>query len=112
VRRSRPRIGRAQADARSVARAAIASRTTHRLHRVRKLLAQEIELDRHAIVVDAKGGAVVPGFVDATPTSSSPATAVRNCDAGCPARRTRRLRRRAAAFSALSSPPAPLPMID
>ena len=61
-----PRIGRAQADARSVARAAIASREGRIVFiGSESLLAQEVELDRHAVVVDAKGGAVVPGFVDA-----------------------------------------------
>ena len=61
-----PRIGRAQADARSVARAAIACRDGRIVFiGSESLLAQEVELDRHAVVVDAKNGAVVPGFVDA-----------------------------------------------
>ena len=61
-----PRIGRAQADARPVARAAIASHEGRIVFiGSESLLAQEVELDRHAVVVDAKGGAVVPGFVDA-----------------------------------------------
>jgi len=49
-----------------VPRAAIASREGRIVFiGSERLLAQEVELDRHAVVVDAKGGAVVPGFVDA-----------------------------------------------
>ena len=60
-----PRIGARQADARSVPRAAVAA---HRGQIVfvgfESLLAQEVELEPDAVVIDAKGGAVVPGFVD------------------------------------------------
>ena len=61
-----PRRGRAQADARSVPRAAIAA-CEGRIVFIgfESLLAQEVEIDRNAVVIDAKGGAVVPGFVDA-----------------------------------------------
>jgi imidazolonepropionase len=60
-----PRRGAAQADARSIPRASIAA------HKGRivfigfeSLLAREVELERDAVIIDAQGGAVVPGFVD------------------------------------------------
>lgn len=60
-----PRAGARQADARPIARAAVAS------HRGRivfvgfeSLVASSVELTPDAVVVDAQGGAVVPGFVD------------------------------------------------
>lgn len=60
-----PRVGRHQADARPVPHAAIAARNgTIVFIGFESLLAREVELDPQAVVVDAKGGAVVPGFVD------------------------------------------------
>jgi imidazolonepropionase len=60
-----PRIGPRQADARPISRAAVAS---HRGEIVfvgfESLIAREVELTPDAIVIDAQGGAVVPGFVD------------------------------------------------
>jgi imidazolonepropionase len=61
-----PRRGPAQADARPVARAAIAAREGRIVFvGVESRLPLEVELDRDAVVIDAGGGAVVPGFVDA-----------------------------------------------
>jgi imidazolonepropionase len=60
-----PRRGAAQADARSVPRAAIAARQGRIVFiGFESILAQEVELEPDAVVVDAQGGAVVPGFVD------------------------------------------------
>jgi imidazolonepropionase len=60
-----PRRGAAQADARSIPRAAIAARGGRIVFiGFESLLAREVELERDAVVVDAQGGAVVPGFVD------------------------------------------------
>jgi imidazolonepropionase len=60
-----PRLGARQSDARPVTRAAIAS------HRGRivfigfeRVLEREVQLTPDAVLVDAHGGAVVPGFVD------------------------------------------------
>jgi imidazolonepropionase len=60
-----PRIGARQADARPLARAAVASH----LGRIvfvgfDSLLPHEVQLTPDAVVVDAQGGSVVPGFVD------------------------------------------------
>ncbi len=61
-----PRRGAAQADARSIPRAVIAARQGRIVFiGFESLLAQEVELERNAVIVDAQGGAVVPGFVDA-----------------------------------------------
>ena len=60
-----PRRGAAQADARSIPRAAIAARGGRIVFiGFESLLEGEVELERDAVVVDAQGGAVVPGFVD------------------------------------------------
>ena len=60
-----PRLGPRQADARPVPRAAIAAyRGDIVFVGFESLLAREVELAPDAVVVDAKGGAVVPGFVD------------------------------------------------
>jgi len=60
-----PRRGAAQADARSIPRAAIAARAGRIVFiGFESLLEREVELERDAVVVDAQGGAVVPGFVD------------------------------------------------
>jgi imidazolonepropionase len=60
-----PRRGAAQADARPVPRACIASyQGTIVFIGFESLLAREVELTPGAVVVDAGGGAVVPGFVD------------------------------------------------
>ena len=60
-----PRIGRRQADARAVPRAAIASYQGRIVFvGFESLLAIEVELTPDAVLVDAHGGAVVPGFVD------------------------------------------------
>jgi imidazolonepropionase len=60
-----PRIGRRQADARPIARAAIAA-SLGRIVFVGfdSLLPTEVQLAPGAVVIDAQGGAVVPGFVD------------------------------------------------
>ena len=61
-----PRRGAAQADARSIPRAAIAARGGRIVFiGFESRLEREVELERDAVVVDAQGGAVVPGFVDA-----------------------------------------------
>ena len=60
-----PRRGAAQADARPIPRAAIAAREGRIVFiGFESLLEREVELERHAVVIDAHGGAVVPGFVD------------------------------------------------
>ena len=60
-----PRVGPRQADARPIARAAIASyRGEIVFVGFESLLATEVELTPDAVVLDAQGGAVVPGFVD------------------------------------------------
>lgn len=60
-----PRLGARQADARAVPRAAIASyRGLIVFVGFESLLANEVEVEPGAVVVDAQGGAVVPGFVD------------------------------------------------
>ena len=61
-----PRRGYAQADARSVPRAAIAAYQGRIVFiGFETLLALEVELTPDVTIVDAQGGAVVPGFVDA-----------------------------------------------
>jgi imidazolonepropionase len=61
-----PRRGRAQADARPLQRAAIAAYQGSIVFiGFEALLAPEVELTPDATIVDAQGGAVVPGFVDA-----------------------------------------------
>jgi imidazolonepropionase len=61
-----PRRGPAQADARPVPRAAIAACNGVIVFiGFESLLAQEVEILPDAVVIDAGGGAVVPGFVDA-----------------------------------------------
>src|SRR6185503_7877569 len=60
-----PRRGNAQADARAVARACVASHQGRIVFvGFEPLLEREVELTPDAVVVDANGGAVVPGFVD------------------------------------------------
>jgi len=60
-----PRRGHAQADARSIARAAIAAHEGRIVFiGFESLLSEEVELTPGATIVDARGGAVVPGFVD------------------------------------------------
>jgi imidazolonepropionase len=60
-----PRLGPAQADARSLPRAAVASRDgTIVFVGFEELLSHEVELAPHATIVDARGGSIVPGFVD------------------------------------------------
>ncbi len=61
-----PRRGRAQADARPVPRAAIAAYQGRIVFiGFEALLPLEVELTPDATIVDAQGGSVVPGFVDA-----------------------------------------------
>jgi imidazolonepropionase len=61
-----PRRGKAQADARPVPRAAIAAyRGRIVFIGFEALLPLEVELTPDATVVDAQGGSIVPGFVDA-----------------------------------------------
>jgi len=61
-----PRRGPAQADARPVPRAAIAAYNGVIVFiGFESVLAQEVEVAPGAVVIDAGGGAVVPGFVDA-----------------------------------------------
>ena len=61
-----PRRGNAQADAGSIADGAIAAREGRIVFvGPQRLLEREVELTPAACVVDAQGGAVVPGFVDA-----------------------------------------------
>jgi len=60
-----PRRGAAQGDARSIPRAAVAARGGRIVFiGFESLLEREVELERDAVVLDARGGAVVPGFVD------------------------------------------------
>jgi len=60
-----PRRGKAQADARPIPRAAIAAHQGRIVFiGFESLLSQEVELAPGATIVDARGGAVVPGFVD------------------------------------------------
>ena len=60
-----PRRGKAQADARPIPRAAIAADEGRIVFiGFESLLAHEVELAPGATIVDARGGAVVPGFVD------------------------------------------------
>jgi imidazolonepropionase len=60
-----PRCGAAQGDARPVPRAAIASAAGRIVFvGAEGLLEREVQLAPDAVVVDARGGAVVPGFVD------------------------------------------------
>ncbi|HEX3644843.1 MAG TPA: hypothetical protein VHT95_04505 [Vicinamibacterales bacterium] len=60
-----PRVGTRQADARPVARAAIAAyRGQIVFIGLEVLLKREVELVPGAVLIDAQGGAVVPGFVD------------------------------------------------
>ena len=60
-----PRLGARQADARAVPRAAIASYQGQIVFiGFETLLAAEVELTPDAVILDAHGGAVVPGFVD------------------------------------------------
>jgi imidazolonepropionase len=60
-----PRIGRRQADARPLARAAVASYHGQIVFvGFESLLAHEVQLTPDAVIVDAHDGAVVPGFVD------------------------------------------------
>src|SRR5204863_3566746 len=60
-----PRRGPAQADARSLSHSAVAS-AGGRIVFVgfESLISTEVQLSPDAVVVDARGGAVVPGFVD------------------------------------------------
>ena len=60
-----PRRGPAQADARSILRVAVAARHgTIVFIGFESLLSREVEMTPDATIVDAHGGAVVPGFVD------------------------------------------------
>jgi len=60
-----PRRGAAQGDARSIPRAAIAAAEGRIVFiGVESLLEHEVQLAPDAVVIDAHGGAVVPGFVD------------------------------------------------
>lgn len=60
-----PRLGPRQADARPVPRAAIAAyRGQIVFVGFESLLANEVEVEPDAVIIDAQGGAVVPGFVD------------------------------------------------
>jgi len=60
-----PRRGHAQADARPIPRAAIAAHEGRIVFiGFESLLSQEVELAPGATIIDARGGAVVPGFVD------------------------------------------------
>lgn len=60
-----PRLGRDYSDARPLAGAAIAAHHGNIVFvGLESLLASEIQLTPDAVVVDAHGGAVVPGFVD------------------------------------------------
>jgi imidazolonepropionase len=60
-----PRLGPRQADARPIARAAVASyRGDIVFVGFESLIASEVELTPDAVVLDAQGGAVVPGFID------------------------------------------------
>ena len=60
-----PRRGHAQADARPIPRAAIAAHEGRIVFiGFESLLSQEVELAPGATIIDARGGAVVPGLVD------------------------------------------------
>jgi imidazolonepropionase len=60
-----PRRGKAQADARPIPRAVIAAHQGRIVFiGFESLLPQEVELTSGATIVDARGGTVVPGFVD------------------------------------------------
>jgi imidazolonepropionase len=60
-----PRRGAAQADARPIPRAAVAAfKGCIVFIGFESLLEREVELASRAVVIDAHGGAVVPGFVD------------------------------------------------
>ena len=60
-----PRRGAAQGDARPIARAAIAAAEGRIVFiGVESLLEHEVQIAPGAVVIDAHGGAVVPGFVD------------------------------------------------
>jgi imidazolonepropionase len=60
-----PRAGRRQADARPIARAAIAAHEGRIVFiGFESLIDREVQLTRDAVVFDAGGGSVVPGFVD------------------------------------------------
>jgi len=60
-----PRAGSRQADARSIARAAVAAHHGRIVFiGFEELVGTELSLTPDAIVVDAEGGSVVPGFVD------------------------------------------------
>ena len=60
-----PRLGPRQADARPVPRAAIAAyRGDIVFVGFESILAREVELTPDAVRIDARGGAIVPGFVD------------------------------------------------
>ena len=60
-----PRLGPRQADARPITRAAVASYQGKIVFvGFESLIAREVELTPDAFVLDARGGAVVPGFVD------------------------------------------------
>ena len=60
-----PRRGAAQADARPIPRAAVAAFEGRIVFiGLERLLEREVELASSAVVIDAHGGSVVPGFVD------------------------------------------------
>jgi len=60
-----PRRGAAQADVQSLPSAAVAARHGRIVFvGIESLLDREVQLAPDAVVVDARGGAVVPGFVD------------------------------------------------
>jgi imidazolonepropionase len=60
-----PRAGSRQADARPIARAAIAAYQGNIVFvGFESLVSNEIQLTPDALVIDARGGGVVPGFVD------------------------------------------------
>ena len=60
-----PRLGPRQADARPITRAAVASYQGKIVFvGFESLISREVELTPDALVLDARGGAVVPGFVD------------------------------------------------
>jgi imidazolonepropionase len=60
-----PRAGSRQADVRPITRAAVAALQGRIVFiGFESLIATEVELTPDAVIVDARGGAVVPGFVD------------------------------------------------
>jgi imidazolonepropionase len=60
-----PRRGPAQADARSLSHAAVAARDGRIVFiGFESLIPSEVQLSPDAVVVDARGGSIVPGFVD------------------------------------------------